>query len=70
MYCIGQTNKYVIWFEQPVFWWLFADGKLIVAYGNFIEQLSWAIKLLDFVACLTWALVLCAAVSLWSVGEQ
>jgi len=36
--------------EAMFVWRLFADGKLTV------EQQSWVIKLLDFVACLTWAL--------------
>jgi len=39
--------------EAMLVWRLFADGKLTVAYR---PQHSCATKLLDFVACLTWAL--------------
>jgi len=37
--------------EAMFVWRLSVDGKLT---GNFVEQQSCVIKLLDFVGCLTW----------------
>ena len=43
--------------EAMLFWRLFADGNIrFHCLGNFVEQQSCTTKLLDFVACLTWAL--------------